>query len=156
MHRFMEDQEDETQTLIQARLSVSFGQTVIPIQGIVQREVVMAFTMGGQARVGQVSPVRILDNYPELVRLVCFFADIWREFHPGLLVRSTWPGSSFSFYIRSNMQLSDPRFNRLAEPLPDRRLEPDGRTARWLESFELQIVNLGNPQPLTWTEPEIL
>ena len=54
------------------------------------------------------------------------------------------------------MQLSDPRLNRLAEPLPDRRLEPDGRTARWLDRFGLEIVNLTNPQPLTWTETEIL
>ena len=152
MHRFMEGQEEETQALGQTRLSVSFGQTVIPIQGIVQREVVMAFVMGGHARVGEVSAVRMLENYPELLRLVCVFADIWRESHPGLLVRSTWPGSSFSFYIRSNMQLSDPRLNRLAEPLPD----TETRFARYLDRFRLEILNLGEAQELTWTEPEIL
>ena len=152
----MEDQQDETRASGQTRLTVNFGQTVIPIQVIVQREVVMAFTMGGHARVGRDSPVRILDNYPELVRLVCFFADIWREFHPGLVARNTWPYHTSSFYIRSNLQLSDPRFNRLAEPLPERRLEADGRTARWLDRYELEIVNLGNPQPLTWNETEIL
>lgn len=150
MHRFMEGQEEETQALGQPRLSVSFGQTVIPIQGIVQRVRVMAFIMGG--RVGEVSPVRMLDSYPELLRLVCVFADIWRESHPGLVVRNTWPGSSFSFYIRSNMQLSDPRLNRLAEPLPD----TETRFARYLDRFRLEIFNLGEAQELTWTEPEIL
>ena len=146
----MEGQEEETQALGQPRLSVSFGQTVIPIQGIVQRVRVMAFIMGG--RVGEVSPVRMLDSYPELLRLVCVFADIWRESHPGLVVRNTWPGSSFSFYIRSNMQLSDPRLNRLAEPLPD----TGTRFARYLDRFRLEILNLGEAQELTWTEPEIL
>ena len=149
----MEDQEEGTQAYGQTRLSVSFGQTVIPIQGIVQREVVMAFIMGGHARVGQVSPVRILDSYPELLRLVCVFADIWRESHPGLLARSTWPGSSFSFYIRSNMQLSDPRLNRLAEPLPD----TETRNARYLARFFIVIGwDEFDPPQLTWTAPEIL
>lgn len=147
----MEGQEEEALALGQTRLSVSFGQTVIPIQGIVQREVVMAFIMGGHARVGEVSPVRMLDNYPELLRLVCVFADIWRESHPGLLVRSTWPGSSFSFYIRSNMQLSDARLNRLAEPLPD----TETGNARDLDRF-FQEVERGDTHELTWTEPEIL
>ena len=152
MHRFMEDQQDETRAPGQPRLTVNFGQTVIPIQGILQREVVMAFTMGGHARVGRDSPVRILDSYPELLRLVCFFADIWREFHPGLVVRTHAPDDSFSFYIRSNMQLSDPRLNRLAEPLPD----TETRIARYLDRFGLEILNLGEAHELTWTEPEIL
>ena len=152
----MDDQEEETQPTGRVRLSVNFGQTVIPLQGIVQRKVVIAFVMGAHERVGRDSPVRILDNYPDLLRLVCFFADIWREFHPGLVYRNNWANDTAAFHIRSNLQLSDPRFNRLAEPLSDRRLEADGRTARWLDRYELEIVNLGNPQPLTWTETEIL
>lgn len=154
----MEDQEEVTRASGQTRLTVNVGQTVIPIQGIVQREFVMAFVMGGHARVGRDSPVRILDSYPELLRLVCFFADIWREFHPGLIARGSWPGSSISFYIRSNLQnlISDHRFNVLVAPLPDRRLGADGRTARWLDRYWLKIVNLANPQPLTWTESEML
>ena len=151
----MEDQEEVTLAGGQTRLTVNVGQTVIPIQGIVQREVVMAFVMAGHARVGRDSPVRILDNYPELLSLVCFFADIWREFHPGLVARCTWPGSSISFYIRSNLQnlISDPKFAPLVEPLPDRRW---AGAARWLDRYWLQIVNLANPQPLTWTESEML
>ena len=159
MHRFMEDQEEETQAIGQTRLSVSFGPTVIPIQGILQREVVMTFTIGAHARVGRDSPVRILDNYPELLRLVCFFADIWREFHPGLVARNTWPYDTSSFYIRSNLQLSDPRFNPLAEPLPES--VPDtlvryGHWVRWLDRYVLHIETGGVAEALTWTDPQIL
>ena len=155
----MEDQEEETQLTGRVRLSVNFGQTVIPLQGIVQRKVVIAFVMGAHERVGRDSPVRILDNYPDLLRLVCFFADIWREFHPGLVYRNNWANDTAAFHIRSNLQLSDPRFNPLAEPLPESM--PDtlvryGHWVRWLDRYVLDIETGGWAESLTWTDPEIL
>ena len=155
----MEDQEEETQSTGRVRLSVNFGQTVIPLQGIVQRKVVIAFVMGAHERVGRDSPVRILDNYPDLLRLVCFFADIWREFHPGLVYRLNWANDTAAFHIRSNLQLSDPRFNPLAEPLPES--VPDtlvryGHGVRWLDRYVLDIETGGDAQALTWTDPQIL
>ena len=155
----MEDQEEETQLTGRVRLSVNFGQTVIPLQGIVQRKVVIAFVMGAHERVGRDSPVRILDNYPDLLRLVCFFADIWREFHPGLVYRNNWANDTAAFHIRSNLQLSDPRFNALAEPLPESR--PDtlvryGHWVRWLDRYVLHIETGGVAEALTWTDPEML
>ena len=155
----MEDQEEETQSTGRVRLSVNFGQTVIPLQGIVQRKVVIAFVMGAHERVGRDSPVRILDNYPDLFRLVCFFADIWREFHPGLVYRNNWPHDTAAFHIRSNLQLSEPRFNPLAEPLAESM--PDtlvryGHWVRWLDRYVLDIETGGDAQALTWTDPEIL
>ena len=155
----MEDQEEETQSTGRVRLSVNFGQTVIPLQGIVQRKVVIAFVMGAHERVGRDSPVRILDDYPDLLRLVCFFADIWREFHPGLVYRNNWANDTAAFHIRSNLQLSDPRFNPLAEPLPES--VPDtlvryGHWVRWLDRYVLYIETGGVAQSLTWTDPEIL
>jgi hypothetical protein len=155
----MEDQEEETQSTGRVRLSVNFGQTVIPLQGIVQRKVVIAFVMGAHERVGRDSPVRILDDYPDLLRLVCFFADIWREFHPGLVYRLNWANDTAAFHIRSNLQLSDPRFNPLAEPLPES--VPDtlvryGHWVRWLDRYVLDIETGGDAQALTWTDPQIL
>ena len=157
----MEDQEEETQLTGRVRLSVNFGQTVIPLQGIVQRKVVIAFVMGAHERVGRDSPVRILDDYPDLLRLVCFFADIWREFHPGLVYRNNWANDTAAFHIRSNLQLSDPRFNPLAEPLPEPESVPDtlvryGHWVRWLDRYVLDIETGGVAQALTWTDPEIL
>ena len=155
----MEDQEEETQSTGRVRLSVNFGQTVIPLQGIVQRKVVIAFVMGAHERVGRDSPVRILDNYPDLLRLVCFFADIWREFHPGLVYRLNWANDTAAFHIRSNLQLSDPRFNPLAEPLPESVPDtsvPYGHGVRWLDRYVLDIETGGDAQALTWTDPEIL
>jgi hypothetical protein len=73
----MENQEGELRSVYRVRLTVNPGQSVTPIQGIVQREAVIAFVMGTHCRMGRDSPVRLLE-YPELLRLVCSFADIWR------------------------------------------------------------------------------
>ena len=147
----MEDPEGERDLTYRVRLTVSPGQSVTPIQGIVQREVVIAFVMGTHPRMGRASAVRLLDV--DLLRLVCLFADIWREFTDGIVIRATAPGDKMSYCI-VGAEPCDPRFASLIEP--DLRHLTCARVGRKLDRWFLEIVNFGNAQPLTWTETEIV
>jgi hypothetical protein len=146
----MEDPEDELHLTYRLRLTVSPGLSVVPIQGIVQKELVIAFLMGTHPRMGGASAVRLLDV--ELLMLVCSFADIWRD--DGVVVREAASGDSMSYCLFENgcelglcrYTLSDLR--HLTEPRRARR-----KLDHW---FLKMVVNVGNAQPLTWTEAEIV
>ena len=134
-------------------LTTNAGQSVTLLQGVVQKEPVLAFVMGVHARVGRDSSVLLLDRYPELLRLVCSFAGIWRELTPGVAIRAQYPDDTASYYITTDSECSDRCFRRLLT-----ETTTNTRTARFLDHFALSIeipITTG-PVNFTWTEPEIL
>jgi hypothetical protein len=135
------------------RLNVSPGQIVTPPHGIVQLEPAIAFAMGSHARLGGDSPVLSIGTFGELFRLILVSADIWRELDPWVVIRTTWPADAAGFDI-TNGQSSDHRFNSLI--IPDMRVLSSTRNARFLVRYFIEIGNITQPQPLTWTDSEIL
>ena len=133
-------------------LHVNPGQIVTPPHGIVQLELVIAFTMGSHARLGGASPV-ILIVTGELLRLILVSAGLWRELDPWVVIRTTWPADTAGFYIANGVS-SDERFNSLI--IPDMGSLSDTRVARYLEAFYMDIGQITGTAHLTWTESEIL
>ena len=135
-------------------LHVNPGQIVTPPHGIVQLELVIAFTMGSHARLGGASPVILIDTGTgELLRLVLVFAGLWRRLDPWVVIRTTWPADTAGFYIANGVS-SDERFNSLI--VPDMGSLSDTRLARYLEDFFMDIGQITGTAQLTWTESEIL
>lgn len=134
-------------------LHVNPGQIVTPPHGIVQLEVVIAFTMGAHARLGAASPVRLIHTTAELFRLVLVSAGLWRELDPWVVVRTTWPADTAGFYIANGVS-SDARFNSLI--IPDMSSLSHTRVARYLQAFYMDIGQIAGTAHLTWTDSEIL
>ena len=134
-------------------LHVTPGQIVTPPRGIVQLELVIAFTMGAHARLGAASPVLWIGT-GELLRLILISARLWLELDPWVVIRTTWPADSVSFYIANGVS-SDERFNSLIDSDMGASSE-NTRFARYLNEFYMDIVEITGPAPLTWTEPETL
>ena len=148
----MQDHEEDIHTKW-FLLTVNAGQSVTLLQGVVQKEPVLAFVMGVHARVGRDSSVLLLDRYPELLRLVCSFAGIWRELTPGVAIRAQYPDDTASYYITTDSECSDRCFRRLLT-----ETTTNTHTARFLDRFALsiEIPITTDTDPFTWTEPEIL
>ena len=135
-------------------LHVNPGQIVTPPRGIVQLELVIAFTMGSHARLGGDSPVMLMNTGTgELLRLILVSAGLWRELDPWVVIRRTWPADTAGFYI-ANGESSDERFNSLI--VPDMGSLSRTRLARYLEAFFMEIGDITGTSQLTWTESEIL
>ena len=135
-------------------LHVNPGQIVTPPRGIVQLELVIAFTMGSHARLGGDSPVILIGNGTvELLRLILVSAGLWRELDPWVVIRTTWPADTAGFYI-TNGESSDARFDSLI--VPDMGSLSDTRVSRYLEVFFVEIGEITGTSQLTWTESEIL
>ena len=135
-------------------LHINPGQIVTPPHGIVQRELVIAFTMGTHARLGAASPVLLIHTGTgELLRLVLASARLWLELDPWVVTRTTWPADSASFYIANGVS-SDDRFNSLI--VPDMGALSDTLIARYLNEFYMDIGEITGTAHLTWTEPETL
>ena len=150
----MQDHEEDIYTKW-FLLTVNAGQSVTLLQGVVQKEPVLAFVMGAHARVGRDSSVLLLDRYPELLRLVCSFAGIWRELTPGVAIRAQYPDDTASYYITTDSECSDRCFRRLCTEMS---YLTNTHTARFLDHFALsiEIPITTDPVAFTWTEPEIL
>ena len=131
------------------------GQSVTLLQGIVQKEPVVAFVMGTHARVGRDSPVLLLDSYPELLRLICSFAGIWRELTPGVAIRAQYPDDTASYYITTDSECSERCINSLLKEI---RHLTNTRKGRFLDRFALgiEIPIIAVTVPFTWTELEAL
>jgi hypothetical protein len=149
----MDDQEEDAPSG-SVRLNVNRGQIVTPPRGIVQLEVVIAFTMGTHTRLGGDSPVfSIGTGTGELLRLVLVFASLWCELDPWVVTRRTCPADSAGFEI-TNGESSDARFDFLI--ISDMGSLSDTRNARFLARYFIEIGNITQPQSLTWTESELL
>ena len=148
----MQDHEEDIHTKW-FLLTANDGQSVTLLQGVVQKEPVLAFVMGVHARVGRDSSVLLLDRYPELLRLVCSFAGIWRELTPGVAIRAQYPDDTASYYITTDSECSDRCFRRLLTGTTT-----NTRTGRFLDHFALsiEIPITTDTATFTWTEPEIL
>ena len=147
------DDHDEPALYGSVSLHVNPGQIVTPPHGIVQLELVIAFTMSSHARLGAASPVLLIHN-AELLRLVLVSARLWLELDPWVVVRTTWPADTAGFYIANGVS-SDDRFNSLI--VPDMgSLSGNTRIARYLQAFYMDIGQITGTAHLTWTEPETL
>ena len=148
------DDQDEDAPSGWVCLHVNPGQIVTPPRGIVQLELVIAFTMGSHARLGGDSPVIMIGTGTgELLRLVLVSAGLWRELDPWVVIRTTWPADTAGFYI-ANGESSDERFNSLI--ISDMGSLSRTRLARRLEEYFMEIGNITGTSQLTWTESEIL
>jgi hypothetical protein len=72
---------------------------------------------------------------------------------PSVVIRTTCPADAAGFYI-TNGQSSDHRINSLI--IPDMGSLSTTRTVRFLAHYFMEIGNITQPQPLTWTDSEIL
>ena len=146
------DGQDEDVFSGRVCLHVNPGQIVTPPRGIVQLELVIAFTMGSHARLGGASPV-ILIVTGELLRLILVSAGLWSELDPWVVIRTTWPADTAGFYI-ANGESSDARFDSLI--ISDMGSLSRTRLARRLEEFFMEVGDITGTSHLTWTESEIL